>query len=117
MASQWISTTSDIEWAIWEIARRFSVRRTQWADLTVIKRNMYYTGGYRGARMLGLDPGEVLLKQGFYNVSPAVAFARASSELVWLGRIFPKDILESSEWDVDVSPDAPRAKGSTAEQT
>lgn len=105
--SKWISTTGDIRWAIWEIARRLINTKAQDARLTVIRKQMEYSPSYKGARMIGVDPEEVLRARGLDSSHRAVRYSQASSEILWYGRIFPKDIFETTIWNATVSPYPP----------
>lgn len=102
----WISTTCSFKWAIWEIARRLSTSRGAHStyDLSVIKRRLYIPSAYRGSKMIGLEAEQVLqaIPTDLRN-DRAINFARSSSEILWYGRIFLKDIYETTKWTVTVS--------------
>lgn len=94
----WISTTESFDWAIWEIARRLTITNEDAFHLSVIRNEMDYTPNYRGARMIGVDALDALVDIGYDNRDEAVRYARSSSEVLWYGRIFDKDIIETTTW-------------------
>lgn len=105
--SDWISTSASLRWTIWEIARRLDRREQLSIELAVIRRK--FPSGYRGAKPVRLDAADTLrlyrarTHYDHRHLVDAINFARASSEIVFYGRIFGKDVLETSSWDLDVS--------------
>jgi len=105
--SDWISTSASLAWTIWEIARRLDRNYRLDIELAVIRRKFH--SGYRGAKPVRLDAADTL--RLFYTrtdydhprVIDAIKFARASSEVVFYGRIFEKDVMDTSSWSIDVS--------------
>lgn len=105
--SDWISTSASLMWIIWEIARRLDRDDCLEIELAVIRRKFH--SGYRGIKPVRLDAAETLrlyYHRTNYNhteVVNAIRFARASSEVVFFGRIFDKDVLETTFWTLAVS--------------
>jgi hypothetical protein len=106
-ASDWISTSSSLDWSIYEVARRLVRTRLDEVQLSLINRRNY-GGRYRGHRAIHLDAAdavEALMRHqgGRREWVQAINFAAASSEVVFFGRIFDKDIAETTTWTLTVS--------------
>ncbi|OCF54873.1 hypothetical protein L486_07528 [Kwoniella mangroviensis CBS 10435] len=96
--SPWISTSTDFKRAIWEIARRLSKLNRLEVKLTLIRRNKKYSGLYKGTKSIQIDPVDYLVKYTGEQVKTAMDFAKSASEVLYYGRIFDKDVLESTIW-------------------
>ncbi|WVF69220.1 hypothetical protein IAT40_003996 [Kwoniella sp. CBS 6097] len=97
--TDWISTTADLDWAVWEIARRLTIFDRDAVDLTVIRRRSRYSPEHRGPRAIFLDAAEHLASISLTMYGrDCWRFARASSEILFYGRIFRCDILETTTW-------------------
>jgi hypothetical protein len=101
--SEWISTTANHEWAIWETVRRFASGQVSWVSLASVAKHMNYSSNYRGTRMIGVEATPYLREMGFDNTDKFVRFAELSSEFLWYGRIFPKDVVRVEYWTLEVS--------------
>ncbi|WVQ96721.1 hypothetical protein IAU59_003828 [Kwoniella sp. CBS 9459] len=106
LESDWISTSVDLEWCLFEISRRLVVLNRDNVELSVIRRRQQYSRRYKGAKMIHHDPAALIMKLKPYQVDEkdrqdALNFIRASSELLYYGRIFMKEIIETSEWTND----------------
>lgn len=102
--SKWISTTLSHEWVVWETARRLISNRVGEVCVTSIVDRRAYSPRYRGTRMIGVDASGYLSERGYEMSDKCVRFAESSSEKLWYGRIFPKDISGVEYWTSDVSP-------------
>lgn len=91
----WISTSSDFEWA-----RVSRIGGTY--ELTVIHDQIRYSRNYRGAKMIRLGADQALRDLGYNHSDKGLSYARSSAETLWYGRIFPKDIIERTEWSSNV---------------
>jgi hypothetical protein len=99
--SEWISTTGDVAWAIWEIVRRLQ-RGCDYVELTVIERQ----------NGVGLDVWAGPCIKLHYlrwtaDYDSALSFAGAAREIILHGRIFARDILETTIWTREVSSSTP----------
>jgi hypothetical protein len=108
--SSWISSTGSFEWAIWEIARRL----TKFPDrdevsLSVIRTARHYPPGYRAPRGYAIWAEPAMWHyierklwdssdEDYPTVIRATRFAKASQELLWYGRIFASDVIQTSTW-------------------
>lgn len=105
--SDWISTTKSLDWAVWEITRRLVKMGRNSVELSLIYRRGYRPGD-QGVQHVELDATqavEALGEQVWLNDDQKCArdFAKASSEVVCLGRIFGTDIAENTVWTRAVS--------------
>lgn len=105
-SSPWISTSADLDWSIWEIARRLVRLDRDEVELSVIRRK--HAKNYRGLKSVRIDTFDVLRlheKDNYYHsdLDDAMNFARASDEVLFCGRIFGKDVLETTTWTYYVS--------------
>jgi len=91
--SEWISTTANHEWAIWETVRRLASGQVSWVSLASVAKHVNYSPSYRGTRMIGVEATPYLPEMGYDDRDNCVRFAELSSEFLWYGRIFPKDIV------------------------
>ncbi|WWD04908.1 hypothetical protein V865_002979 [Kwoniella europaea PYCC6329] len=102
--SDWISTSTDLQWTIWEITRRLTKLHRSKVDLHLIRKGLWISRNYRGCEPIWVNPTSYLRKQArleYYYENPyrkAYNFAKASGEMLCYGRIFDKDILESTKW-------------------
>lgn len=106
--SAWISATESFDWAVWEVARRLVVLYRDEVGLALIRRRQYYAWDYRGTKNVVEDVEMAIGKYGAeYGLDAdqkaAMYFASASSEMVYLGRIPERDIVESYQWTRKVS--------------
>jgi len=101
--SRWISTTRRYRWAIWETARRLRSGKVSWVSIATIITYDKGSPNYRGTRKYGVHAGPYLRKQGYGDSDRCVQLAESSSEWLWYGRIFPKDIEKEEVWEADVS--------------
>jgi hypothetical protein len=101
--SEWISTTANHEWAIWETVRRLASGQVSWVSMASIAKRMTYSPSYSGARMIGVEATPYLRARGYDDDDTCVRFAELSSEFLWYGRIFLKDIVKIEHWTLDVS--------------
>jgi hypothetical protein len=108
-SSSWISSTGSFEWAIWEIARRLKkFPDRDEVSLSVIRTPRYYPPGYRGPRGFAVwaEPAIAhhLMQGDIWDISDhptvirATRFAKAAEELLWYGRIFASDVIQTSTW-------------------
>lgn len=105
--SDWISTTKSLDWAVWEITRRLVKMGRNSVELSLIYRRGYRPGD-QGVQHVELDATqavEALGEQVWLNDDQKCArdFAKASSEVICLGRIFGTDIAENTVWTRAVS--------------
>jgi len=100
--SPWLSTTGSLEWAVWEIARRLTIMSTDKVELSAIRRQKTFSPRYRGAKPLAIV-AERAFRSGLpiYGLNSALNFARSSSEVLYYGRIFDKDVLETWEFTLE----------------
>ncbi|ORX35707.1 hypothetical protein BD324DRAFT_631337 [Kockovaella imperatae] len=89
--SPWISTTIDFDWAIYEIARRLTVLNRGSVRLSVIDLQN------SKRRRVGVRP-DSYIPEDTYDESTALSFARASSEILFYGKIFDEDIPAIMVW-------------------
>ncbi|WRT67734.1 uncharacterized protein IL334_004706 [Kwoniella shivajii] len=112
-SSYFISTTEDLHWAIWEIARRLHdlVDNPEQVTMSIITRHESYPADYGGYESIFFDPLPFLyglrpftnnLDHEAFNM--AINFARASSERLFYRRIFDEDIEEELTWTQDEPP-------------
>lgn len=92
--TNFISSSEDLEWVVWEVARRLARRDTSQIQTTVIRSS--WPRMYRGNRAVGLKAFHILPISG--SDSTARDFAVSSQEVLWYGRIFSKDIIETNTW-------------------
>ncbi|WWC62568.1 uncharacterized protein I303_105164 [Kwoniella dejecticola CBS 10117] len=102
--SKWISTSGDLEWAIYEIARRLSIFQRSEVELSLIKHEKF-PRSFKGIKDIQVDPLPLLNRflQNRQNgdkklTQQAIHFANASNEILYFGKIFPKFILETTVW-------------------
>ena len=109
--SPWISTTGSFEWAVWEIVRRLDVMKRNAVYLTVVSRQEGHSRNYQGVRHITLDAAEAIdeycdlnCRGGRHGVDHKRAhdFATSSQEMLFYGRIFRKDIVDTTTWDNEV---------------
>jgi hypothetical protein len=106
--SEWISTSAELEWPIWEIARRLTKCPVTWVDLSVIRRG--HAAGYKGLRAVKIDAWDTLRlhaqKRGYRHdkLNAALTFSGAANEVLFYKRIFKKDVLETTTWTTSVGP-------------
>ncbi|KAK8864614.1 hypothetical protein IAR55_001864 [Kwoniella newhampshirensis] len=106
--SRWISTSASFEWTIWEIARRLEKLGRSKVYMTIITRWDRYSDRYRGLKDVQFPAASLLedyLEDVYYGDVEAVEalrFARASSEMLYYGRIFAKNIVETTKWTADL---------------
>ncbi|WWC96143.1 hypothetical protein V866_003010 [Kwoniella sp. B9012] len=73
-------------------------------NLHLIRKGLWISRFYRGCEPIWVNPTSYLRKQAkleYYYENPyrkAYNFAKASGEILYYGRIFDKDILESTKW-------------------
>lgn len=101
--SEWISTSSSLDWSIWEIARRLVKLRRPYVELSLIAKNDGYKRNYKGNKMFHEDAAKRIEEYGekywlTEDQKMALNFARASSEVACFGRIFKKDIIANTRW-------------------
>lgn len=107
--SSWISSTGSFEWAVWEIARRLKVFSDRdEVSLSVIRTPKNHPPGYRGPRGFAvraeptiayhLKRHDIWDSSDYPTVIRAVNFSKASEELLWYGRIFARDVIQTSTW-------------------
>ena len=101
--SEWISTTANHEWAIWETVRRLASGRVSWVSMASVAKHMNYSSNYRGTRMIGVEATPYLREMGYDDRDKCVRFAELSSEFLWYGRIFTKDVVRIDYWTLEVS--------------
>ncbi|WVW84713.1 hypothetical protein I302_106748 [Kwoniella bestiolae CBS 10118] len=109
--SKWISTSGDLDWTIFEISRRLTVLRKDIKEvrLTVVRRYGKISRRYQGVKDIEVDPllhlNKFLKSRRSYGnrekVQKAINFANVSGEVLFLGKKFGKDILESTVWTRD----------------
>jgi hypothetical protein len=101
--SRWISTTRRYRWAIWETARRLASGRVSWVSIATVVTYDKGSSNYRGTPKYGFHAGYYLRKHGYGDSDRCIQLAESSSEWLFYGRIFPKDIEEEEVWEADVS--------------
>jgi hypothetical protein len=101
--SKWISTTASHEWAVWETARRLVSEQVSFVDVSTVATYTKYSPRYRGARQHRLTVVPFFEERGYSDRNRFMALARSSSEVLYLGRIFPKDIQNVERWTLNVS--------------
>ncbi|WRT67738.1 uncharacterized protein IL334_004710 [Kwoniella shivajii] len=89
-ASKWISTSTDIDWIIWELVRRLIILKKDKVNVTIIRRNRKFSRRYK-----------VNKRDNLVKCQNAPNFFNSSSELLYYGRIFNKDIIETTEWTAE----------------
>ncbi|WVF69218.1 hypothetical protein IAT40_003994 [Kwoniella sp. CBS 6097] len=62
LESDWISTSVDLEWCLFEIIRRLIVLGRDQVELTVIRRRQHYAKRYKGTKMIHHDPAPLIAK-------------------------------------------------------
>ncbi|WVR06308.1 hypothetical protein IAU60_003338 [Kwoniella sp. DSM 27419] len=106
-----ISTSLSLDWSIWEIARRLVQSEVPSVSLNVIRREQVQQlqRGFEPLPLLreqkrsaafctdGIRAGLEDEDEAMY--SRIIASVAASDTLVYYGRIFPEDILETTVWD------------------
>lgn len=98
--SPWISASQDLFWSVWEIARRLTVCHKTNVHLSVIRTDA--PRSYRGVRVVTLNPltclreWEEVQYYAHSRLNDARAFAKASREILMYGRVFDKDVLETT---------------------
>ena len=97
--SSWISTSADLEWAIYEISRRLAKNTSGngHCQLSVIRT---YKPKVRG---VGIHVSTQLNDDEGGDEGRALDFARASSEILWYGRIWDEDVEQVMVWTAKVS--------------
>lgn len=100
--SKWMSTTASHEWAIWETARRLVSNRVGEVCVGSVAQRLSCSRKYCGTRMIGIDAVSYLHERGYRQSHERFRCARSSPELLWYGRIFPKDISHVEYWTLDV---------------
>lgn len=104
--SEYISTTGDLDWAVWEIVRRLKILRRQQVDLAIVTRQNAYSPRYRGCKAFWLVAADKIL-QGRSELNwaedEAVRFATSSNEILYYGRIFRKDMISNLTWTDEVN--------------
>ncbi|WWD17078.1 hypothetical protein CI109_101515 [Kwoniella shandongensis] len=112
-ASKWISTSADFHWAIWEIARRIKVLGRDEVFMSVIQRRERYSRRYKGTKDIHFEATPLLGRHldglshssdDIESVNKAIAVAGRSAEVLYYGRIFGKDIIETTAWTRDSTP-------------
>ncbi|OCF42042.1 hypothetical protein I317_04128 [Kwoniella heveanensis CBS 569] len=62
IGSDWISTSVDLEWCLFEISRRLTVLPRYKVQLSVITRRKKYSRRYKGTKMIHYDPAPLVMK-------------------------------------------------------
>ncbi|WWC88577.1 uncharacterized protein L201_003489 [Kwoniella dendrophila CBS 6074] len=105
--SDWISTSNDFYWLIWEITRRLTKLKRSKVELHLIRKLEYTSRYYKGNKPIIVDPLQKIrekIQDDIYHwfdhskLDAAKKFAYTSGEILFYGRIFRKDILETSVW-------------------
>ncbi|WRT67737.1 uncharacterized protein IL334_004709 [Kwoniella shivajii] len=105
-SSLWISTSSDFQWLIWEIVRRLVKLRRDKVETHLIQKCEHISRNYKGLKPIHVDPSphieDKVIEHNHYPFQTvydvASNFVRASSEILFYGRIFDKNIIESTVW-------------------
>ncbi|RXK39600.1 hypothetical protein M231_03102 [Tremella mesenterica] len=104
--SPWVSTTANFEWAIWEIVRRLDKDMTKSVKLSVINRYDCYSSYYHGVKAIHTNASEIIqaflerpYNYGMYDHERALKFSKTASEVLFYGKIFRKDIVETTRWN------------------
>ncbi|WWC62570.1 uncharacterized protein I303_105166 [Kwoniella dejecticola CBS 10117] len=92
--------------------RRILLTGRSYINITLIRRTRKYAPTYKGTKALYVSPIEYIENyQNNYrdrlsntDVNAARNFANASSEILYYGKIFNKDILETTTWTHDDMP-------------
>lgn len=100
-ASPWILSTSDLNWAIWEVARRLSRGTADWVAIAVLEGPRHDSLSSHGVKLVTVDAVAILEEVcqmclcAYHTQKHAKAlnFARSSSEFLWCGRIPPRHVL------------------------
>lgn len=105
-ASIWVSGTTRIGWAVWEVSRRLVRQLQPVVQLSVIHRT--YSPRYRGTKHFVIEPNEVIghwdKKRGLSSmcsrdtINRALNFSATSREVLFLGRIFEKERWDTTTW-------------------
>jgi hypothetical protein len=106
--SAWISASMSFHWASWEVVRRLVVLQRESVEMTIISCKAY-NKYYEGVQAVWLNAADAIQTLGEHvhltrDQLRALAFSRASSEVVYLGKIFRKDIVQNTEWTLEVNP-------------
>jgi hypothetical protein len=106
-ASDWISASMSFDWAIWEITRRLVRLQREEVALSLITRRWNYPRNYRGSRNIVEDAQDAMQDYGLEHLNrdqeEALRYSLSSSEVLFYGRIFDKDIIEDTDWTYHVS--------------
>ncbi|KAI9639307.1 uncharacterized protein MKK02DRAFT_39605 [Dioszegia hungarica] len=106
--SDWISTSMSFQWAVWEVVRRLVILGRDSVGMSVITAKPYnpYYVGMQAVWLKAADAIEALGEKVYLTRKEcrALAFARASSEVVYLGKIFERDIMTHTEWTLENLP-------------
>ena len=101
--SKWISTTASHEWAVWETARRLVSGQVSFVDVSAVTTYTKYSPRYRGTRQHRLTVVPFFEEKGYSDRNRFMALAKSSSEVLYYGRIFAKDIQHVERWVLNVS--------------
>lgn len=108
LPSDWISSTSKLEWAVWEIARRHIRVGREEVELTLIRRQRRYGRGYKRTKAITVETCGAIerfcteeCRTHGREHEEASKYARLGGG-AWVGRVFEKDVLEMTIWTDEV---------------